>query len=193
MIEDRQRRWRQVSIRWYGQDNRRVEILTDTAIWSNAGKPAVPIRWVVVRDPAGRFPTQAFLSTDPALTPVEILGYYINRWQMEVTFQEARQHLGVESQRQWNHRAIARTTPALLGLYTLVTLMAKQIDNSSGLLKRTAVWYVKEQYCFSDVLASVRDHIWQADIFRRSPQKADLVKIPRAFIERCLSTLCYAS
>lgn len=99
-----------------------------------------------------------------SLTPAEILGIYVHRWQMEVTFQEVRQHLGVESQRQWSDRAIARTTPALLGLDSLVTLMAKQINESSGLLKRTAAWYVKEQYCFSDALASVRSHMWQADL-----------------------------
>jgi hypothetical protein len=190
---DRSKRWRRLSIRWYGQDNRHVDVKSGTALWSHVGKPAVPIRWVIVRDPKGTFPTQAFLSTDRRLTPAEILGIYVHRWQMEVTFEEARQHLGVESQRQWSDRAIARTTPVLLGLYSLVTLIAMRIDNGSGLLKRTAAWYVKEQYCFSDAVASVRNHIWLADLFVRSPHKVDLLKIPRAFIERCISTLCYAS
>lgn len=190
---DPSKRWRQLSIRWYGQDDRRVEVKSGIALWSHVGKPGVSIRWVIVRDPKGTFPTQAFLPTDTTLKPVEILGTYVHRWQMEVTFEEARQHLGVESQRQWSDRAIARTTPVLLGLYSLVALMAKQIGNNSGLLKRTAAWYVKEQYCFSDALASVRNHIWQANLFERSPHKTDLLKIPRAFLERCISTLCYAS
>jgi hypothetical protein len=189
---DRSKRWSRVSIRWYGQNDRRVDVKSGTAIWSNAGKPSVPIRWGIVRDRLGRFPMQAFLSTDTTLTPAEILGIYVQRWQMEVTFQEARQHLGVESQRQWNDQAIARTTPVLLGLYTLVTLMTKQIDEHTGLLKRTAAWYVKEQYCFSDALAGVRHHIWRSNLFVRSTHKTDLLKIPRAFLERCISTLCYA-
>src|SRR3954470_7248172 len=157
------------------------------------GKPAVPIRWVIVRDPKRGLPTQALLSTDMTLTPAEILGTYVHRWQMEVTFEEVRQHLGMESQRQWNDRAIARTTPALLGLYSLVTLIAKQIDDGSGLLKRTATWYVKEQYCFSDAIPSVRNHSWRANLFERSDRKADLLKIPRAFLEHCIATLCYVS
>ena len=94
LLLDTKQCWHPVVIRrWYSQNNRTVEVLTDTAVWSNSGKAVVPIRWVVVRDRKGKFDTQAFLSTDLTLTAEEILGYYVDRWQMEVTFQEARQHL----------------------------------------------------------------------------------------------------
>ena len=86
----------------------------------------MPIRWVLVRDPQGEFATQALLCTDLGAKPEQILGWFVLRWQMETTFQEARRHLGVETQRQWSEMAIRRTTPALLGLFSLVTLFAHQ-------------------------------------------------------------------
>jgi hypothetical protein len=61
------------------------------------------------------------LSTDVTLTPIQIVTWFVQRWQVEVTFQEVRTHLGVETQRQWADLAIARTTPTLLGLFSVVT------------------------------------------------------------------------
>jgi len=194
LLLDEQQQWQRVVVsRWYGQDHRTVEVLTGTAVWSNAGKPTVPIRWVLVRDPEGKFGTQAFLSTDLALAAEQILSMYVDRWQMEVTFQEARQHLGVETQRQWSDQAIARTTPVVFALYSMVTLLADELHDRSALIRRSAAWYVKEQYCFSDVIASVRHHIWCNETFVRSSAHPDLMKVPRAFFEHCISTLCYAS
>ena len=99
-----------------------------TAVWRHAGLPVVPIRWVLVRDPLGRFDPQALLCTDPNQDPLQVLRWFIQRWQVETTFQETRAHLGVETQRQWSDRAIARTTPCLLGLFSLVTLLAAQLS-----------------------------------------------------------------
>jgi hypothetical protein len=101
---------------WYGANARRVRITSNAAVWYHAGKPVVPIRWVLMRDPEGRFEPQSLLATNQRLTPVHILTFFVRRWQMEVTFEEVRAHLGVETQRQWSHQAIARTTPALLAL-----------------------------------------------------------------------------
>ena len=91
--------------------------------------PPVPIRWVLIRDPQGRFATQALLCTDLTVTPEQIITWFVRRWQMEAGalwagFEEARRHLGVETQRQWTDKAIRRTTPVLLGLFSLVTLLA---------------------------------------------------------------------
>jgi hypothetical protein len=98
---------------WYGSGERTVEVASATAVWYSTGLPAVPLRWVLVRDPQGEFATQALLCTDLGASPEQILGWFILRWQMETTFQEARRHLGVETQRQWSEKAIRRTTPAL--------------------------------------------------------------------------------
>src|SRR5215213_10143586 len=111
---------------WYGTGERAVELVSDTAVWFHTGRPAVPLRWVLIRDPQGEFATQALLCTDPAVAPAQILAWFVRRWQLEVTFEEARRHLGVETQRQWSEGAIRRTTPALLGLFSLVTLLAHQ-------------------------------------------------------------------
>ena len=83
-----------------------------TAVWYRSGKPPVLIRWMLIRDPRGAFHPQALLCTNPTEDPAQILEWFVLRWQLEVTFQEVRTHLGVETQRQWSDRAIARTTPA---------------------------------------------------------------------------------
>ena len=92
----------------------------------------MPLRWVLIRDPQGAFATQALLCTDRAVAPAQILAWFVLRWQLEVTFEEARRHLGVETQRQWSELAIRRTTPALLGLFSLVTLVAHQRLGPTG-------------------------------------------------------------
>src|SRR6185436_3877992 len=86
---------------WYGRTNRRVEIATGTAVWYHSGLPPVPIRWLLVRDPTGELDTHAFLATDLDVTPYDMLQWFVCRWQIEVTFEEARAHLGMETQRQW--------------------------------------------------------------------------------------------
>ena len=112
--------------RWYGDRDRPIEYVSGVALWYHTGFVPVPIRWVLIRDPLGTFATQALLCTDQEADPVQILLWFARRWQMEVTFHEVRAHLGVETQRQWSERAIARTTPALMGLFSLVTLVAHE-------------------------------------------------------------------
>ena len=89
--------------------------------------PPVPIRWLLVRDPRGELDPQAFLATDLEARPQDILAWFVRRWQVEVTFEEVRAHLGVETQRQWSDKAILRSTPALLGLFSIVTLFAHEL------------------------------------------------------------------
>jgi hypothetical protein len=115
--------WKPAKIaNWYGSAERMVEIASETAVWYSTGLFAVPLRWVLVRDPKGEFKTQALLCTDLDADPQKIVCWFVMRWQLEVTFQEVRRHLGFETQRQWSEMAIRRTTPALLGLFSLVTL-----------------------------------------------------------------------
>ena len=112
---------------WYGASERRIEIASATAVWRHSGLPIVPIRWVLIRDPEGRFGPQALLCTDPARDPAQVVAWFVRRWQVEVTFQEARAHLGVETQRQWSDKAIARTTPCLFALFSIVALLADRL------------------------------------------------------------------
>jgi DDE superfamily endonuclease len=178
---------------WYGSGERTVEVASATAVWYSTGLPAVPIRWVLVRDPQGAFPTQALLCTDLAAQPEQILRWFVLRWQMETTFQEARRHLGVETQRQWSEMAIRRTTPALLALFSLVSLFAHQRMMQSMDPVRRAAWYRKPSPTFSDALALVRQELWAQATFRRSPRDRDTVEVPREFVEHLTETLCYAA
>lgn len=185
--------WQPVVVHWYGQKARAVEIATDVAAWYHSGMPVVPIRWVLVRDPLGHFDPQAFLCTDLNVTPTQILDWFVLRWQMEVTFEEARAHLGIETQRQWNHLAIARTTPSLLGLYSFVTLAAQHLLHTAAAHGCASAWYPKAQPTFSDAIACVRRCLWSAHQFSMSKNNTDTVKIPRSLFERFTDMLAYAA
>jgi hypothetical protein len=111
-----------------------------------------------------------------------------------VTFQEVRRHLGFETQRQWSELAIRRTTPALLTLFSLVTLLVDQrMARGAKVVLRKAAWYDKTHPTFADALAVVRKDLWAHTTFRGSPRGADTVKVPRESIERLTNALCYAA
>jgi hypothetical protein len=148
---------------------------------------------VLVRDPQGEFDSQALLCTDLTVDPRQILEWCVLRWRLEVTWQEARAHLGLETQRQWNAKAIARTTPALLSLFSMVTLLAGQLAQEHVLPVRQAVWYRKPLPTFADAIAIVRQRLWTPTHFPMSPTKADMVEIPYALLNRLTDTLCYAA
>ena len=130
--------WTSAAVSWYDGTTRAVELTSQTAVWYRSGKPPVIIRWVLIRDPQGTFDPQSLLCTDPAADPTQILEWFVLRWQLEVTFQEARTHLGVETQRQWSDLAIARTTPILLGLFSWTTLAAHTLQKRHPITQRTA-------------------------------------------------------
>jgi len=187
--------WQRVSVPgWYGEGAREVELATGTAVWHHPGLPVVPLRWVLVCDPFGHFDPQALLCTDLTLTAAAVVGYYVRRWQVEVTFEEARRHLGVETQRQSSDRAIARTTPILLGLFSLVTLLATRLVRDGRLPVRPGAWYAKRTPTFSDALAAVRRQWWRATTTScTSPRKADMIKLPRRVVQRLSEAVCYAA
>ena len=178
---------------WYGETNRTVELTSGTALWYHGGLPPVPIRWLLVRDPLRKLKPQAFLCTDTNAAPTAILGWFIGRWQVEVTFEETRKHLGVETQRQWSDLAIMRTTPALLGLFSLVCLWTHDLHARQQLVPRTAAWYPKPQPTFSDAIAAVRRCIWRHHNAFMSPQAGDVVEIPRHLWNRMENALAYAA
>jgi hypothetical protein len=185
--------WQKLTVAWYGGVMREVEVATGTALWYHAGVPPVPIRWVLIRDPEGKFAPQALLCTDQNADPVHIIEWFVLRWQVEVTFHEVRTHLGVETQRQWSDLAIVRTTPALLGLFSLVTIFAHQLLGEQSFPIRQAAWYTKALPTFSDTLAFVRQHLWPVTLSCMSSSKHDLVQIPRALFERLVETLAFAA
>ena len=180
---------------WYNAQQRRLLTATGTALWYKAGIPPVPIRWVLVRDPHGEHEPAAFLSTDLDATPAMILGWFVSRWRVETTFQEVRTHLGVETQRQWSDLAILRTTPALLGLFSLITVWADGLarDTASALRPNAAVWYRKQEPTFSDAIAAVRRVLWCPPNLSMSRQPSETVQITTALLNRVFQTLCLAA
>jgi hypothetical protein len=195
VAEDRRTDWTPIVVAdWYGREKRTVEVVSATAVWYSSGLPAVPLRWVLIRDPEGEFDTEALLCTDLTVEPAQIISWFVRRWQMEATFQEMRQRLGFESQRHWSEKAIQRTAPALLALFSLVTLFAHQpMAQGSGIVRQTG-WYRKNYPTFSDALALVRKELWaQEEAFCGSAQQTDTVKVPRELMERLTDAVCYAA
>jgi hypothetical protein len=193
VLTDPATNWQRLTVEnWYGQGPTQVELCSQTAVWYHKGLPPVPIRWVLVRDPQGQFETRALLCTDPQAAPGQILAWFVRRWQVEVTFQEVRTHLGVETQRQWSDPAIARTTPVLMGLFSWVTVLAHHSQEQGRLPIRQAAWYVKTWPTFSDALAVVRSRIWRHWGFWISPAEADGQKTEPPYLNRLFEAVCYS-
>jgi hypothetical protein len=195
VLDSPQSVWTTVTIRWYDGQIRPMEIASGTAVWFHFGKPAVPIRWVLIRDPQVEYETVCLLCTDQTVAPDQIVEWFVMRWQVEVTFEEARRHLGVETQRQWSDKAIARTTPLLLGLFSWVTLAAHALHSSDCPVDvRQATWYTKPLPTFSDALALVRQQLWFClPPFQTSRAGPDMIKVSRRLFASLVETLCYAA
>ena len=194
LLDQPQAIWASATVAWYDGTTRTVELTSQTAVWYRSGKPPVLIRWVLIRDPQGVFAPQALLCTDPSADPTQILEWFVLRWQLEVTFQEARTHLGVETQRQWSDQAIARTTPILLGLFSWTTLAAHALQKGHPMTQRRAAWYDKPSPTFVDAIALVRRHLWLApEGFSLSAANPDMQELPVALYHRLVDSLAYAA
>ena len=194
VLADTGTRWAEVVVPgWYGEGERVVEVCSGTAVRRHAGSPVVPIRWVLLRDPRHRFDPQALLCTDPARDPLQVVRWFVRRWQVEVTFREARDHLGVETQRQWSDRAIARTTPCLLALFSIVTLLAARLDRRARSAVRTDAWYRKPRPTFADALAAVRRQFWREQGLLLSARQAEVRKLRPTLRHGIAYALCQAA
>jgi DDE superfamily endonuclease len=196
-LADPKTAWQKVCMRWYGGEDREVEIATGTALWYRPGQAPAPIRWVLVRSQKaekGRSAIQAgaCFCSDPDQTPEQILTWFVARWNIEVTFEEIRAHLGFETQRHWSRRAVERVTPCLFGLFSLVVVFAKALHPETIPLAQSA-WYDKEEATFSDALAAVRRRLWGCGKYMNSPPEADHILIPRALWLRIQQVACYAA
>jgi hypothetical protein len=145
-----------------------IEITSKTAVWYHTGQPPLPIRWVIVRDPKKIFKTQALLCTDLSISPEQIVQWFVRRWQLEVTFHEVCTHLGMETQRQWADLSILRITPALLGLFSIVTLLANLHARKQKFPVQQTAWYPKKLPTFSDALSIVQETLFMQHYFPTS-------------------------
>jgi hypothetical protein len=194
VLADETARWRRVTVPgWCGEGERAVEIRSDTAARRHAGPPAVPIRWVPLRDPCGRFAPRAPLRTDPAQEPLRVIRWFVRRRRLEVTFREVRDHLGVETQRRWPDEAIARTAPCPLGLFCIVTPLAARLDRRARPQASAAAWYRKERPTSSDTLAAARRQIWAEQGSITSRHAPEPARLRPALREGIAYALCHAA
>jgi len=185
--------WETVEVGWYGGQRKTLWVFSRTALWYTPGLPPVDIRDVLVCDPEGKLRMEALFCTDLQATPVQILPWVVRRWSVEVTCEEARAHLGVETQRQWSDRAIARTTPVLLALFSLLTVLALRLSQGGSIPVPVTAWYHKAEPTFGDCLALVRRHLWRAQYLVNSAPEAEFVQFPRETVERLLNGLPFAA
>jgi len=190
-LKDKDTTWTNLSVPWYGGKKQVIEFVSGISLWHTSGFDPLPVRWVLVRDPADKYKPTAFLCTDLSATPLQILSWFILRWNVEVTFQEVNAHLGFGTQRQWSDLAIARTTPALLALFSIVTLLAYHLTRDKSFPIRSSAWYNKQEATFSDALALARRTIWTHIKFSQSPQDPDFVLIPPLVLQGLGDAMCY--
>ena len=191
MLIDTKTEWVNARVRWYDGSEQELAVTSGTAVWYRIGSAVLPIRWVLTRDPQGKRESKAYLCTDQSLSAVEVVSLFIKRWTIEVTFEESRAHLGVETQRQWSDLAIERSTPCLLGMFSLVTLFGKVLHPTGKVPVQSTAWYDKREATFSDVLAQVRRHLWGNFTFQTSPTDPDVCLVPRSHVERLAYAVCY--
>lgn len=153
-------KWEEVTVQWYGGKTKKVFIQSGKCLWYYIGFPPVPIHWVLIKENEDA-EAVALFSTDLSHSEQQIIEKYVERWPEEVTFEETRRHLGMETQRQWSDEAIARTTPIILASFSVITLMGLEVAKSRGeaIPCQQTSWYKKEYVTFSDLLAYVRETI----------------------------------
>lgn len=146
---------------------------------------------MLVRDPAGQRTKRAFFTTDCSQAPTTLIQEFVRRWALEVTIEESRAHLGIETQRQWSDLAIQRTTPAIFGLFSLVVLMANALCDEHALPCAQTAWYPKPHATFHDLLGFVRSPLWWQHIFQTGALTPELREISPSLFDQLLSAVCH--
>ncbi len=192
-----ERKRKRATVGWYGGKKRRVEFVTATGHWYKAAEGLVPVRWMFVHDLDGTHEDRYFYCTDPTLSPSRIITLYTARWSIEVTFQEAKQHLGLATPRNRSKQSVLRTAPCLLGLFTVVSLLFHRQARARGRGKtprpRAYPWYAKAEVTFSDAFAAVRRSLWRETVFAEALPHNALQKLPPQLTETLLDHLGLAA
>ena len=173
----KKKKGKKIKVRWYGGGWRNVEVITGVGHWFKSGKGLVPILWVYVRDLDGTHRDEYFFSTDTTMSAHAVIEMYGGRWNIETTFQEMRAHLGLETTRGWHRNTVLRMAPCLFVLYSIVVTFYDTMPGSSPHL-RTRFWVGKETVTFSDMIISVRHHLWVNWVFEQVPDGAGVRKLP---------------
>jgi hypothetical protein len=187
--------WR-CRLAWYGNAVREVELFSACGGWYRAqghGYSAlIPIRWVYVHDLLkGR--EDWFYSTDPTMDPKVLVESFAGRWNIEVTFEEARAHLGLGTSRQRVANSVLRMAPWLLGLFTVVSLVYAQLTRKTKPHPHGTPCYKKTTVTFGDALAAVRELLWREVILKQVDQQGLVAKLPPPLRHTLLDHLILAA
>jgi DDE superfamily endonuclease/Archaeal putative transposase ISC1217 len=177
------------SLSWYGGLTVQRQLMSGTAVWDVEGYLPLPLRWVIVIDPTGKAAPSAFFSTNLSLSPQDIVEIFVQRWSVEVTFEELRAHLGFQTQRHWSKPAVQRTTPVIFASFSLCCLFVYRSDIGSKLRPRSTAWYDKRSLTFADILEAIRLEIWHFRVFRGSAFLPALALLPTPGREQLISLL----
>jgi hypothetical protein len=169
------------TLRWYGNGLREVELLSGCAGWyrgrGNGRAALIPVRWVFVHDPAEKC-GDYFYSTDATLMPRQIVEAFASRWNIEVSFQEVRAHLGFETTRMRSENSVKRAGAMLLGLFSVVSLIYAQLARKKKVALYDTPCYHKTEVTFADALAAVRKLLWEEVILPHVPGGHLVAKLP---------------
>jgi hypothetical protein len=183
--------WMELEVCWYRGETKRLEVATGMSLWHRTGSEPVPLRWALVRCPLGSFPPCAYFASRD-MSPEELLGSYVLRWNLEVTFAEVRANLGFERQRGWADKTVERSTPCLFGIFSLVVLLAQRLHPAELPIRSTA-WYDKQEATFSDALAAVRLHLWTQQNYSDSTPEPQMQPIPTPIWNTLLQAVCHST
>ncbi len=172
------RRPKKLRVRWYGGGWRNVDVYTGVGCWYKSGKGIIKIRWVYVIDRDGTHRDECFFATDPSMSPTAIIEMYGGRWNIETTFQEVREHFGLESTRGWSKNTVLRMAPCLFLLYSVVVLFYDTMPATSRHLRQRN-WIGKRATTLSDMIISVRRYLWVEWVFAQVPGGGAVQKLPR--------------
>ena len=170
LLADPSQTWETLMVKWYGGEQKTIECITFECLWYHAGELPLMLRIVLVKTPGGKNEADTFFSTNTANSPMQIIERFVLRWNIEVTFEETRAHLGIETQRQWSDKAIARTTPLLMTLLSILVLIAIKMHQTKKLLvQETTSWYDKKgELTLADIITVIRRSIWVKMYFSMS-------------------------
>ena len=180
-------------VSWYGATERDVQLCDGRGQWYRAGEGLVPIHWVFVHDAAGTRRDEYFYTTHEDFAAAEIVSLYTLRWNLEVTFQEIRAHLGFETPRQRVEKSVLRMAPCLLGLYSLISLIYHEHLKRHNVVTCDRPCYTKSEATFSDAIAIVRRLFWEETIFAQPYFRRVCKNLPPKLNEFVLDHLCQSA
>ena len=174
--------WVKTTVNWYGGESKRIWYIYNQALLYQPGQGTVKIAWVLVRDPKRKLRDESFYTTDLTMSPQEIIRHFVERWTIEVTFEESKRFLLVESTRNRKKESVLRSFPLLMGLFSLISLW--YVDRFKKRPKVTTAqdWYQKKQPTFADAINAMRKDIWDLNLFSMFTKNHDMIKIPRSFM-----------